>query len=405
MMQDISSALRLKLGALNVVDGSKTPFGATIAAFPRGEEEAAFCIARAREAGLRVVCAGGGAYVDSLAPLPPASLLLSSHRMTRIVEHQPENLVMTAEAGVTLATLQDALRRHRQFLPINVPDPDTATLAGIVSAAATGSWRAAYGPVRDWVLEVRGIDGMARDVRGGARVVKNVAGYDIPKLYTGSRGTLAFITQVTFKVRPMPEQVTRLLFSAATWEALHARLAALAASEIRPTIVEVVRADIRDPAERPTAVITLEGSAETVQWQVVSCSEVLRGEGAMIGRVDYAPQPPRGGDVEVTVRVIPSTIWETLARVAESGWRGSAAYCPVEGRISLRCTAYPDTIEQIEAIRAYVEPQGGGVTIERMPRAWAGVVSPFGAPRPDAPLAQAIKAALDPDNVFPTLPK
>lgn len=403
MMPDVSSALRLKLGALNVVDGSKTPFGATIAAFPGDEEESVACVRLAKEAGLSVMCAGGGSYVDALAPLPPASLLVSSHRLNRIVEHQPENLMITAEAGVTLSALQDSLRRHRQFLPINVPDADTATLGGIVAAAATGSWRAAYGAVRDWVLEVRAVDGLGRAIRGGARVMKNVAGYDVPKLYTGSRGTLAFFTQVTFKVKPMPETVTRLLFSAASWDALHSRLAALAASNIRPTVIEVVRADIRDTAERPSAVITLEGSAETVQWQVTSCSEVLRGEGAIIGRVDYPPQLPRGGDVEATVRVIPSTIWDTLAAAAAAGWRGSAAYYPVEGRISLRCTAYPDTVEQIEAIRATVEADGGGVTIERMPRTWTGLVSPFGTPRPDAALADAIKAELDPHSVFPSI--
>lgn len=400
MLIDVPSALRLRLGALNVQDGPRTPFGATVAAYPGSEAEAAECVELARQAGLRVVCAGGGTHVDALAPLPAGSMLLSSLRLGRVIEHQSENLVVTAEAGVTLSALQDTLRRQHQYLPLNPPEPDTATLGGIVASSATGSWRASRGAVRDYLLEVRCIDGLARPIRAGARVMKNVAGYDMPKLYAGSRGTLGFITEVTFKVKPLPEQVTRLLFSAATWDALHERVAALAACTLSPTVIEVVRQDVRDVNERPSATITLEGSTETVQWQVTQCTALLRGEGALIGRVDMAPQYPRAGDLAVTVRVKPSDTLEALTVVVNAGWRGSAAYYPSEGRISLRCTAYPDTPEQLESIRLYAEARGGAAVVERMPRAWAGIVSAFGTPRPDARLGAAIKAKLDPDGVF-----
>lgn len=403
MTADVAAALRLKLGALNVQDGPKTPFAATVAVFPGSESEAADCIALARQGGMRVICAGGGTYVDALAPLPAGSMLLSSIRLNRIIEHQPENLIVTAEAGVTLTALQEALRRHHQYLPLNPPDPDIATLGGIVSTAATGSWRAPKGAVRDYLLEVRCVDGLARPIRAGARVMKNVAGYDMPKLYAGSRGTLAFITQVTFKVKPLPEQVTRLLFSAASWDVVHDRIAALAFSDVRPTVIEVVRPDVRDAKERPSATITLEGSVEAVQWQVTQSTALLRGEGALIGRVDVSPVLPRAGDVEATVRVKPCDTIEALGIITQVGWRGSAAYYPAEGRISLRCTSYPDTLEQIEAIRAYAEAGGGAVVLERMPRNWEGSIHPFGSPRPDARLAGAIKAKLDPDSVFGTL--
>jgi glycolate oxidase FAD binding subunit len=403
MITDIPSALRLRLGALNVLTGAKTPFGAGIAAFPGSEEEAVECVALARQGGLRVVCAGGGAYVDAVAPLPPASLALSSLRLNRIVEHQPQNLMITAESGVTLSALQDALRRHRQFLPLNPPEPEKGTLGGIVAAAATGSWRASYGPVRDYLLEVRGVDGLARPIRGGARVMKNVAGYDLPKLYTASRGTLAFLTQVTFKVKPVPEQVARLVYSAASWDAIHQHLTALIASDVRPTIVEIIRQDIRDAAERPTAVITLEGSPEAVQWQITACTNLLRGEGAMIGRTNVATALPWGGEVEVTVRVKPTETFHAVRMLGAIGWRGAAACCPAEGRISLRCTAYPDTPELLAQLRAYAESQGGAVTVERMPRSWVGNVHPYGAPRADAVLGDAIKAKLDPDSVFGVL--
>jgi hypothetical protein len=90
---------------------------------------------------------------------------------------------------------------------------------------------------------------------------------------------------------------------------------------------------------------------------------------------------PRAGDLEVTVRVKPADTLEALAAVTSAAWRGSAAYYPAEGRISLRCTVYPDTLDQLAAIRAFADSRGGAAIVERMPRTWAGV-DPFGPPRP-----------------------
>jgi len=401
MIPDPASALRLKIGALNVVDGPKTPFGARMAVFPADAAQAAEAVTLAAEAGMPVVPAGGGTYVDAVSPVSPDAMLLSSVRMNRIVDYQPQNMVVTAEAGVPLAGLREVLRRNRQFLPLNPPDPETATVGGIVAAAATGSWRAYYGGVRDFVLEVCGIDAMGRPIRGGARVGKNAAGYDVPKVYVGSRGTLAFLTQVTFLARPMPEQVARLLFSAPAWETVHERLMELAASAIRPSILEVVRPDLRDTAARPEARITFEGAPETVQWQTATCIDMLRGTGSTVGRVDDFQAPAtRATDVELTVRVRPSETIEAASYLVANDWRGTAAYYPMEGRISLHLAAYPDTPDRLAELRAWVEARGGAVTVERMPLIWTGRVNPWGAPRADARLARAIKARLDPDDLF-----
>ncbi|HEY3266090.1 MAG TPA: FAD-binding oxidoreductase [Armatimonadota bacterium] len=399
-MTDIASALRLKLGALNVIDGKKTPFGARAAAFPANEAEAAECVAQAASVGAPVICAGGGSYVDALAPVRPDALLLSSARMAAIVEYHPEDMVITAEAGLPLAMLQDALRRKGQFLPVNPPEPQAATLGGIVASASTGTWRSAYGPVKDHVIEVQGVDAQSRVIRGGARVVKNVAGYDLPKLYTGSRGSLLFLTLLTFKVRPLPEAAAWLLFTAPTWRALHERLAVLAASDVRPNIIEVTRPDLTDTQERPSALITLEGSAESVQWQVTAASNALRGDGSVVGRVDDYASMPRSGDVEFTMRVLPTETYEMAEAVCQVLERGGVTYLPMEGRLTARLMAHPNTPELIALLRDAAEARGGTLTMERMPNAWSGHVSPFGAPRPDAALTRLVKARLDPHNTF-----
>jgi glycolate oxidase FAD binding subunit len=398
---DPASVLRLKMGALNVTDGPRTPFGARLAVFPATVDEAVEAVALAASEGIPVLPVGGGTSVDAVAPVPPEAMLLSSVRMNRLVEYQPENLVVTVEAGMVVTELQETLRRKRQFVALNPPDAEAATVGGIVAAAATGSWRAGYGGARDYVLEINAVDAEARRIRGGARVVKNVAGYDLPKLYTGSRGTLAFLTQVTLKTRPLPEQVTRLAFSAPAWEAVYERVDALVRSSLRVTVLEIVRQDLRDPNERPTAHIALEGSTDTVQWQTTAVMDLLRGNGATIGRVEEEPALPRAGDVELTVRVPPmDTLYFMDSLTRRHDWRGAAACYPAEGRIVLRYTAYPDSPAQLAVLRAEVEARRGAVTVERMPRAWLGAVDPWGAPRPDAALARAIKQKLDPANVF-----
>lgn len=401
MPENVASALRLKLGALNVIDGAKTPFGARVAAFPADAEQATQAVAQAVRAGMPIVPAGGGVSVDAVYPVSPDAMLLSSLRLNRIEDYQPENMVVTAQTGVTMTALNETLRRHRQFLPLNPPRPDVATVGGVVAAAASGPWRAYYGGVRDFVLEVCGVDASARAIRGGARVVKNAAGYDLPKLYVGSRGTLAFLTSVTFMTRPLPETSTRLLFSAPTWDALHERLTAVAASDLRPAVLEVQRSDLRDTQPRPDASIVFEGAADTVAWQVEQCLPLLRGGGCSVARMaDPLTPPERTGDVELTIRVRPSRTATMVSWLVEKGWRGAAAYYPMEGRISLCLVAYPDTPDRLQELRAIVEEGGGAVTVERMPLVWTGRVSPWGAERADARLALAIKQRLDPDGVF-----
>lgn len=398
---DPTSHLRLRLGALNVTDGPRTPFGARMAVFPGDVDEAQEAVAVAAREGIPIVPVGGGTSVDAVTPISSDAMVLSSIRMNRLVDYQPENLVVTVEAGMPLVELQETLRRKRQFLALNPPYPETATAGGIVAAAATGSWRAAYGGARDYVLEIHAVDTQARRIRGGARVVKNVAGYDLPKLYTGSRGSLAFLTQITFKTRPMPEQSTRLAFSAPTWESIYERVDALVRSDLRPTVVEIIHEDLNDARERPMAHITLEGGRDAVQWQTTAVADILRGKGTSVGREEETAAPPRVGDVELTLRCLPmDTLYFLDGLTRRHAWRGFAAAYPAEGRITLQYTAHPDSPNQLAALRLEIEEARGAVTVERMPMAWLGVVDPFGTARSDAALARAIKQSLDPDCVF-----
>src|SRR5262249_8362846 len=138
---------------------------------------------------------------------PPSRLdaVVVTRRLNRILDYQPDDMTVTVEAGVTVAELQRTLAERSQFLPLDPPLAARATLGGTVAANVSGPWRAGYGTAPDWLIGLRIAAADGQVVKGGGRVVKNVAGYDLCKLYTGSLGTLGVLYELTFKVMPRPE--------------------------------------------------------------------------------------------------------------------------------------------------------------------------------------------------------
>jgi len=153
-------------------------------------------------AGAAVIPWGGGRHM-TLGNIPASyHLALVLNGLDRILEYEPADLTVTVEAGITFGKLQAALAERGQFLPIDAP-PD-ATVGGVLAANVSGPSRHAYGLPRDWLIGTRVAHADGSVSKGGGRVVKNVAGYDMPKLYVGSLGTLGVIVEATFKVAPLP---------------------------------------------------------------------------------------------------------------------------------------------------------------------------------------------------------
>src|SRR5207302_2779779 len=123
-------------------------------------------------------------------------------RMRRIVDYSPSDMVLTAEAGVTLAEINAAAREHRQMLALDPPQPDRATIGGLVATGAFGPRRARYGAVRDLIIGVSLVRADGKIARGGGKVVKNVAGFDLPKVVCGSLGTLGLVGAAIFRLHP-----------------------------------------------------------------------------------------------------------------------------------------------------------------------------------------------------------
>ncbi len=181
---------------------------------------------------LAVVPVGGRTMLDLGMPPNRYDLALDLSGLNRVVEYEPDDFTITVEAGMTLADLQRHLAVNGQFLPLDHPRFERATLGGICAVGRGGLRRNSFGGPRDWLIGMRMVKADGTPVKGGGRVVKNVSGYDLPKLFAGSLGTLGIIVELTFKLRPQPASDQIVALNAPSFEA--ALGAAHAAAQAAP---------------------------------------------------------------------------------------------------------------------------------------------------------------------------
>ena len=190
---------------------------------PGDRSEVAAVLRWAAANGVAVLPRGGGVHCG-LGNLPSrAGVVLDLSRCNRVLDYQPADLTATVEGGVTLAGMQRELAGGGKFVPLESPLAERATVGGILAANSSGPLRYAYGLPRDWLIGVSIIGGDGGESKAGGRVVKNVTGYDLNKLYIGSLGTLGVIVEATFKLAPIPETGAALT---AAFPALDAGIAA-----------------------------------------------------------------------------------------------------------------------------------------------------------------------------------
>lgn len=216
--------------------------------YPRSQAELAAVMACAQEQQWPVLISGNSSKLGWGGLLKSSSssplLIVSTRHLNQLVDHAAGDLTVTVEAGMRLADLQAVLARANQFLPIDPAYPEQATIGGIVATADTGALRQRYGGIRDLLLGITFVRADGQIAKAGGRVVKNVAGYDLMKLMTGSWGTLAAITQVTLRVYPRPETSRTVILTGATpaiaqaaRTLLNSALVPIAATLLSPTLV------------------------------------------------------------------------------------------------------------------------------------------------------------------------
>src|ERR1700694_3160798 len=188
---------------------------------PGNEKELAEILRLSNEAGIAVIPRGGGTKLSWGNSPARADLILSTARLNKIIEHAWSDLTVAVEAGCTIQTLQETLAQHGQRLALDPLWPERATVGGVLSTNDSGALRLRFGALRDLIIGVTLALPDGTLASSGGKVVKNVAGYDLPKLATGAFGTLGVITRAVFRLHALPRNARS--FSIRAKEAEEAR--------------------------------------------------------------------------------------------------------------------------------------------------------------------------------------
>ena len=203
-------------------------------------------------------------WLCTLGQQDELSLDLSGFK--QVIDYPFRDMTITIETGMTVSQLQKVLEEHQQWLPVNVPHPETTTLAEVICKNWFGSLSAGYGTMRDWLLGVTAIDGRGRIFHAGGRVVKNVAGYDLCKLLVGSNGELAIPVVATLQVKPQPQQILVHQLKSKTIEGLKTLWLTLRNLPFNPVVFDAISTDEYDDNNSNMCLLcAVEGTKETTQ--------------------------------------------------------------------------------------------------------------------------------------------
>jgi glycolate oxidase FAD binding subunit len=206
---------------------------------PANADEISKVLKTATDAGVQVIPRGGGTKLGWGNPPRAAQVIISTSRLKRVVEHAWGDMTATVEAGCTVQQFQQTLAEHGQLLALDPLWPEKATIGGILSTNDSGPLRIRFGSLRDLIIGITLVLPDGTIAKSGGKVVKNVAGYDLPKLATGALGTLGIITQAIFRLHPIPRAGRTLSFSATDGAAMSKFILAVLDSRLVPTGLQV----------------------------------------------------------------------------------------------------------------------------------------------------------------------
>ena len=313
---------------MTAITAAELPIEQTVAA--NDEPAVAALIGAAYTSGTPVYPIGGGTSLDyGPRPVRPG-IGLSMSAMNRVLDHPADDLTITVEPGLTLAELNRHLATKRQWLPIDAPEPARATVGGMVATNACGPRRYGHGTIGDYLIGIRAIDGCGEAFAGGGRVVKNAAGYNLPRLMVGSLGTLGVITQATFMVRPLPPHSALVICDMPSFQQAECLLVALGRSRTTPMIVELLTGPALPHCPLPAVpdaaaarlAIGFEGGAAEVQgmanvlcdeWRALGADGLTTIVGARVDSVwDWLSESP----ALLQINVLPSRLIEVVEQLA-----------------------------------------------------------------------------------------
>jgi glycolate oxidase FAD binding subunit len=357
--------------------------------------------------------------------LPPArpGVAVDLRSLSQVLDYPARDMTITVQAGITMSRMQTLLATENQRLPIDVLHADEATLGGVLAANVSGPRRLGFGTLRDYVIGLSTVNDEGQEVKAGGRVVKNVAGYDLCKLHIGALGTLGIITQVTLKLRPLPDSTALVTFGCEA-EALDNLLDHLHTTRTRPVCLDVLnQAAARSvvhatrlnlPEAQWVIVVGFEDNSDAVGWQVRQLLQELPAgdiEG-LEARAGAASEPLWRGLVEHTASGESLSFKANLLPHAVAAFCRQAAALPepmrlhahagsgivhghFEGNLTLSRVAAMLKELTDTAVRAE-----GNLVLPRCPIEWKRELPVWGRERGDLWLMRQVKDKLDPRQLF-----
>lgn len=365
----------------------------------------------------RVLPCGSGSKLHWGGLAEGVQVVVSTAKLNRLIDHAVGDLTVTAEAGIRFAELQATLAKVGQFLAIAPTFPDRATLGGIVATADTGALRQRYGGIRDMLIGLSFVRSDGQVAKAGGRVVKNVAGYDLMKLFTGSHGTLGIIDQVTFRVYPLATASQTVMLTG-TAEAIAQATQTLLASALTPTAIELLSDSTAQlqMGQGMGLVSRFQGIAVSVEQQSAKLLEVgqaldLKGEVLTDGdesdlwdklseRFEEAADE---STITCKIGVLPANAVATLAKVSEmSQGEMTEAIATIHASSGLgKLKVSGDTTpEALLKIRQLCESQGGFLTVLSAPHSFKQQLDVWGYSGNALEWMQKLKHQFDPQNLL-----
>ena len=405
-LQAVLGPERLEAGASTAVDGVRPRWRAR----PGTAAEVGRCLEVASAGGLAVAPVGGAARLAWGNPPARLDLVVGLRRLDRVLAYEPADLTISVEAGITLAELDAVVRPHGQMLALDPPGAAATTVGGAIATAVAGPYRARYGTMRELVLGLTVAQADGRLLRSGGRVVKNVTGYDTPKLHVGGLGTLGVIVEAHLRLHAVPAEERTWLAAFASPEAALEAAVELRDTPLQPSRLQLVAAPGVHPG--PALAVTLGSVPEAVADQGARLSALCREAGGQVREVSepgpwwdaaraVTVAPDSEDALALRVGVRPGDLVRALRHVEAAarpaGLRVSATAEVPSGVLHIVLAGPLDHAADVLArLREALRPLDGSCMLEHAPAAVKPRLEAWGDVGPALPLMRALKAELDP---------
>lgn len=367
---------------------------------------------------------GGGTMLGLGLPPARGGRAVDLRGLNQLIDYPARDMTVTVQAGMTIAELQRLLHGENQRLLVDVPRSEQATVGGTLAVNCSGPRRYGGGTLRDYVIGISFVNDLGQEVKAGGRVVKNVAGYDLCKLHIGALGTLGVITQVTFKLRPLPDNTSLVTFGCSA-DVLAGVLDQLHQSRTRPVCLDVLngraagllaRETGLDMPEAPWLVVSgYEGSDQGVAWQVhqllkelastaVMGLEVRAGSASTLlwsALVELGLRP--AATLSFKANMLPSAVagfcLQAGGMAPELLLQAHAGSGIVRGHLAGDLTREQATV-LLRDLQPHAQAAQGNLIVSHCPAGWKKSLPIWGLPRGDAFLMRQVKDKLDPRRLF-----